>query len=621
MNAQPDRKPQPAERDSSAALPRLTIAETQLPGSALQLLPGVKRKLELNERACRWQHSFAAAELQHDTVSLVAFSGSVSEKNIDLLLQSAACQSLQPEQLILFGLNQEKLAEFESKYPILNGRLAAVPRADDNITEALSSLVVNLPSRYVVLLDQGLILNPQALFIAVKNAVLSQSSMLFSNHLLLRDSLKLASKYIRRSLPGPYDMLSFDHTGGFLCFERDFLEQLLNSERPHITEDKTFFWALSAAAQRSASRVELVPLSLSFEALGSFENRKPSTESVLSLSSELTKAQGLELRTMHSEEIGLLKARGASPVLQPADGTLNIVIPFRDQADDTIKCLKSLLRQILPGKAIVSLVNNNSSPEELAKIEKFVEANFPEPFKVNVVTDSAYFNFARLINVGSRAAESDFILWLNNDVELIDENCIAALLGWMQPPDVGIVGGKLFYPDGSVQSGGIIFSSLGPKNVDSPGEYQDVCREIDGVSFAMALVRRQTFDELGGLDEFVCPNGFGDALFCETARDQGWRTMYVPRATAFHYESKSRKEQVEDQERFELSLAGIETAERYREFHSERRAEEFDILASEPIDRLAAILLNNKPARRFLNIFATPIIELGRFAKNSYFSR
>lgn len=613
----------PIERaaQADAGLQRCAIAETALATTALQLLPGVRRKLELLERACAWQNSFARTELKDETIALIAFCAGAERKNIKLLLHSISCQSLPPTEIVLFGASHTLLQECTLDFPILAGRLSAVQVEEEVDIDLLRETVSGMESRRVLLLDKELILNPQALFIAVKNAIALDSPVLFSNHLVMRSSFKVASKYMRRSEPGPYDLLSFDHTGGCLCFGREFLSTVLADNLLDAASSNVFFWTLAASAQMAGADPRLIPLSLSFQSLGSFNKNLPDYESVRNLSTLIAQRLELPLEELHEESIGLLSARAVTPVFAPVEGRLNVVIPFRDCADDTIKCLKSLSKQQGLGEVSVSLVNNNSTPEELERVRQFVNESVSSAFRVRFVNDTDYFNFARLINVGTRAADADFYLWLNNDVELLDSKTIARMLGWMRLPDVGIVGGKLFYPDSSVQHGGIVFSALGPKNVDSVGEYQDLCREVDGVSFAMALVRRELFEEVGGLDEFLCPNGFGDALFCETARETGWRTIYSPRATAYHYESKSRKEQVEDQERFELSLAGIDIAERYREFHSERRAEEFDILASEPIDRLAAILLNNRTARKYLNFFAAPVMELGRWAKNSFFQR
>lgn len=584
---------------------RIALGESPLAKMALQLLPGPLRDLDLLERACRWQADFARCELAAESTAVIAASGDAQHS--ELLLHSLAVQSLQPAEVHLISKFAPASCSLATEFSVEAGSGLGV--------DALKRLLPRINSRFVLIVDDGLLLNPQALFVAVKNAVLERADMLFFNHLLTNERHTLPSKFLRRTLPGAYDLLSYNHLGRCLLFRREELDGLLDSSDSPEPSPATLLWELGGRAFDAGMKCVHVPLAATFQSERSFLEQRPRPAEVERTARALAQRAGLEVREIFHESAGRLADRAVTLALAPPAADLRVVIPFRNRAEDTLTCLESLSRQKISGQIYVSLINNNSDGEALDQIRAFIERHQRDDFCLEIIDDSGYFNFARLINAGVRRGDEEFVLLLNNDVEFIGEAVLSTLLGWMLP-GVGIVGGKLYYPDNSIQHAGIAFSPLGPKNVDSPGELADICREVDGVSFAMALVRRTVFSDAGLLDEFVCPNGFGDALFCETARGAGWRTVYLPRAAAFHYESASRKEQIEDQERLELSRAGIEIAERYRDFHSQRRAEEFDILGWEPVDRLAQIVLANKPVRRVLNALCGPILRLGRSLKH-----
>ena len=241
-----------------------------------------------------------------------------------------------------------------------------------------------------------------------------------------------------------------------------------------------------------------------------------------------------------------------------AASEVQVVIPFHNRSDITIKCLESLKNQDISENLFITLVDNCSSETESNIVSK---AASRLKLKHRIIYDKGYFNFARLNNIATSESQSPFILFLNNDVVLDGEHVISEMLSWSSLDDVGLVGGTLRYPNGQIQHAGINFSSVRPANVSLKEQFAHLFREVDGVCFAMALIRREVFDEVGALDELNCPNGFGDTLYCSKLKDKGFRILHTPRATAIHHESISRGRSVEDIELWDMERNGLEIAD------------------------------------------------------------
>ena len=170
--------------------------------------------------------------------------------------------------------------------------------------------------------------------------------------------------------------------------------------------------------------------------------------------------------------------------------------------------------------------------------------------RLRVVWYERPFNFATALNIGAARASGDYILLLNDDVELITADFLGTMLGIAEQPDVGVVGCKLLYADGTVQHAGHVYSGepmhafLG-WSADEPGPHGLllVDREVSGVTAACALVRADVYDEVGGFSGHF-PMNYNDVDFCLKVRRAGYRIVYTPHAVLYHFESKSRRNAV-----------------------------------------------------------------------------
>jgi len=141
------------------------------------------------------------------------------------------------------------------------------------------------------------------------------------------------------------------------------------------------------------------------------------------------------------------------------------------------------------------------------------------------------------------------LLLLNNDIEAINEDWLDVMVQQFSQPDVGAVGAKLLYPDGTIQHGGVITGLGGVAghshkhlSGDLPGYFHRclLSHDLTAVTAACLLVRKEIFHQVDGLDAENLPVAFNDVDLCLKIREAGWRVVWTPFAQLIHHESASR---------------------------------------------------------------------------------
>jgi hypothetical protein len=237
---------------------------------------------------------------------------------------------------------------------------------------------------------------------------------------------------------------------------------------------------------------------------------------------------------------------------------LLVMVPFRDQLELTLRCLESIEGQQHDLDVKNLLINNGS--EDPATVRGLAEwLDHPRRHHSEVVDHAGAFNYARMHNmaVDRHGKDRDLLLFLNNDVELISSDCLQTLaMHLLGNQECAFAGIRLEYPeDGGIQHGGIKIHesnlTCGCPSFLHAGEVTDYVREervVFGVTFACAMVRREVFDHLGGLDEVVLPNAYGDVDIEARALAMGYKNFYFGTLVGTHHESKSRGRTSEEYE-------------------------------------------------------------------------
>lgn len=224
---------------------------------------------------------------------------------------------------------------------------------------------------------------------------------------------------------------------------------------------------------------------------------------------------------------------------------VSIIVPTRDAVGLLRQCVDSLLgKTAYPDYEILVVDNQSSDAAALTYMEDIAaRAN------VRVLRYDHPFNYSAINNFAVREAQGEVICLLNNDTEVIAPDWLAEMVGHLQQPGVGVVGAKLYYPDGRVQHAGDTVGPGGCANHlhsliarDDPGycNRAAVAQELSAVTAACLLTKRDLYERLGGLDEKHLPVAFNDVDYCLRVREAGYKVVWTPHAELYHHESVSR---------------------------------------------------------------------------------
>lgn len=225
---------------------------------------------------------------------------------------------------------------------------------------------------------------------------------------------------------------------------------------------------------------------------------------------------------------------------------ISIVIPNKDHVKDLKRCMVSIDEKSDYKNYEFIIVENNSEEELTFEFYKEIEKRN----NVRIVYWDGEFNYSAINNFGVKEAKGEYILLLNNDTEVINEDWLSQLLGYAQREDVGIVGARLYYEDDTIQHAGVIvglggiaghaFAAMNEKKELYQSRTKVAC-DYSAVTAACLMIKKKTYDEVEGFEETLGV-AFNDVDFCLKVRSLGKLVVYNANARLHHYESKSRGE-------------------------------------------------------------------------------
>lgn len=241
---------------------------------------------------------------------------------------------------------------------------------------------------------------------------------------------------------------------------------------------------------------------------------------------------------------------------------VTVMIPNKDHIPDLKRCVDSIYeRATYDNFEILVIENNSTEPETFAYYNEMIEAhnNF------RVVYYEGGFNYAAINNFGFKSALGDYVLLMNNDIELISENMFEHMLGFCMREDVGVVGAKLYYDDETIQHAGVVvgvngiaahaFSGMNRAELGYMARAV-VCQNYSAVTAACMMVKSKLYRELGGLDAENFAVAFNDIDFCLRVGEAGYLVVFDAETELYHAESKSRgyEDTPEKMERFSKEI-------------------------------------------------------------------
>lgn len=270
---------------------------------------------------------------------------------------------------------------------------------------------------------------------------------------------------------------------------------------------------------------------------------------------------GLDGEVSQKKDFGFYRVRykvEGSPLI-------SIIIPNKDEKETLKKCINSILEKSSYRNFEIIIVENNSKTKEIFEYYKEIDGRNG----IHVVYWDSSFNYSAINNFGIRHAKGEYLLCLNNDMEVISSDWMEELLGHCQRPGTGIVGARLYYPDDTIQHAGIIVGLGGVAGNVFTGlkrghtgymHRESLQQDLSAVTAACILVRREAYEAAGGFEEKLAV-AFNDVDFCLKVRDRGYLVVYDPYVELYHYESKSRgaEDTREKAERFQTEIEYMRT--------------------------------------------------------------
>lgn len=244
---------------------------------------------------------------------------------------------------------------------------------------------------------------------------------------------------------------------------------------------------------------------------------------------------------------------------------VSIIIPTRDHAADVKLCIESLLRTINYDDFEIIVVDNNSVEQETFELFKHYEKYLENAFKV--LRLEIPFNYSQLNNQAVRLARGDYIVFLNNDIEILTPHWLEIMLGYATQEHIAAVGAKLLYDDETIQHAGVVLGLGGGSEsegvaghghkgyaVTEHGYFNklDIVADYSAVTAAFLMIKKDKFIAVNGFDEENLPVAFNDVDLCIKLLRKGYYNVCLPNVIAVHYESKSRglENTKEKQQRF-----------------------------------------------------------------------
>ena len=258
--------------------------------------------------------------------------------------------------------------------------------------------------------------------------------------------------------------------------------------------------------------------------------------------------------TVTHTEAGYLRVKYSLPENPPR---VSLIIPTRDRLDLLRMSVGSILANTsYPNFEIIIVDNQSQQPETIAWLKEIAAKDS----RVKILSHDKPFNFSRINNDAVARASGEMVGLVNNDIEATDPDWLSEMVSHANRPDVGAVGAKLYYPDGSIQHAGVVLGFGGVAGHAYCGKPQDhagqmgramLVQNMSAVTAACLVVRKAAYLEVGGMNEDLRV-AFNDIDFCMRLLKAGYRNVWTPHAELIHHESASRglEDTMEKQRRF-----------------------------------------------------------------------
>lgn len=264
-------------------------------------------------------------------------------------------------------------------------------------------------------------------------------------------------------------------------------------------------------------------------------------EAAIKALNEHLKRIGVDAEASEDDEVrGSYRVRYALPEEPPL---VSLIILTRNGLALVKQCVSSIVEKTLyPSYEIIIVDNGSDDPDTLAYLRELQQRGV-----ARVLRDDSPFNFPALNNRAVQEAKGSIVGLLNNDIEVISPDWLGEMVSHALRPEIGAVGARLWYPDDTLQHGGVVMVGgvAGHAHKRLPRGHHGYARraaliqDFSAVTAACLILRKEIYREVGGMDETLAV-AFNDVDFCLRIRKAGYRNLWTPYAELYHHESATR---------------------------------------------------------------------------------
>lgn len=445
------------------------------------------------------------------------------------------------------------LKEYESKY----SNIHVVYRNENGmISEASNSAIAIAKGEFIALVDNDDVVEKDALYFVVKALNDDKSlDMIYTDE----DKIDFKGKYMEPHFKPDYSpdtLMGINYICHLCVLRRNFVNEVGRFRKEYDgSQDYDLFLRVLDKTDRvyHVDRVLYHWRQTPGSTAGYLGSKNYAYIAGKKALEDTLKRRGIKGEVLENPRFSgyLVKYAAEEPLI-------SIIIPMKDQASVSRRCFESLYTKNAYKNFEIVVVDNGSKEEETRKL--FEEYSAKNNFKV--IRIDTEFNYAYLNNEGVKQAQGEYLLFLNNDTEIIQEDTLTWMVGYASQQHVGCVGAKLLYPDKKVQHAGVVLGFGGVAgHIYVANSYNDnglfgrlaMPYNYTAVTAACLMLKKSKFEEAGGFDENL-KVALNDVDLNLSVMSKGYNNVCLSNVEVLHYESKSRGYEVssEKQERFKF---------------------------------------------------------------------
>lgn len=440
-------------------------------------------------------------------------------------------------------VNVDKLL---AKYASEFGQIKYIKRnVNGHISACSNSALELVKGEYILFMDHDDLLTPDCLFEVIKHLNKTSDDIIYSDEDKIDEKGCFSSPHFKPDW-APENLLSRNYLGHVIVMSKKIVDAL-NGFRLGFEGSQDYDLLLRAT--EITNKIGHIPKILYHWRIHKLSVAKNSDVKPYAYNAAI---KALEEALQRRKRIGKVERIPDAPggyrikyEIQFA-GKVSIIIPTKDQTNLLRKTLNSIIEFTNYHDYEIILLNNNSTSNEFFELVKEYKMKY-----VNIFTcyDASFpFNFSKLMNFGASKAEGKYLLFLNNDVEIIQNDWMSQMVSFSQWKQTGAVGVKLLFENNTIQHAGVViglggsaahvFTNL-PKQSRGYFNYIKSLNNYSAVTAACMMCRLEQFIEVNGFDEDL-PVEYNDIDFCLKLLVKGYYNLYIPDVELFHYESSTR---------------------------------------------------------------------------------